>query len=258
MGNYTHKKKKPIRAAAVQHRIVLGDPAANESWLSHAFGLDELDLIVFPESCSSGFDYANLGSIAVSNVKLLAAISALCKKTGKACLLPLLWKEGGAFWNRSFFISDSGDVPGWYDKIHLIGALDEDRHLTFGGRLVTIEWAGWRIGLATCFDLRFPPVFRREPPVDLFLVPALWPRVREEHMQALSQARSIESQTPLLLANATGMCGSIDAAGHSRIYDAKGQILDRLEREEGLAIAQLDPDGTADWRNSFAQNSDLW
>jgi len=258
MGEHTHKKKKAIRVAAVQYRIGSSDPAAHRSFLGESIGTADADLIVFPEACSSGFDFVNLSRIADENRRLLPDLATICRTSQKACLLPLLWQEADTYWNRSFFIADSGEVLAWYDKIHLIAALNEDRHLTAGQKIVTIEWANWQIGLATCFDLRFPPMFRRQPRADLFLLPALWPAVRQEHMLVLSQGRSIENQTPFILANATGQSGSIVAAGHSRIFDARGQTLAGLSDEEAMILATIDPEDTERWRESFLVNTNLW
>ncbi len=222
------------------------------------------DLIVFPEAASSGFNYPRIVEIAGINDILLSRACLMAKSVGKSVVLPLIIREGKDFVNRSHFIGATGEIIAIYDKIHLIGVLHEDRFLkagvkTVAGQLQTEDQIV-RLGLATCYDLRFPELFRHlaiNEGVDIFVLPSMWPVERAEHLSILSQARAVENQTPLILCNGTGICGNINLCGTSAVYDSRGRLLARasVDSEEQLDV-EIDLNDTRQWRIDFPVLSD--
>ncbi|MCV5191799.1 hydrolase, partial [Escherichia coli] len=77
-----------------------------------------------------------------------------------------------------------------YTKTHLIPAFGEPETMVPGSELVTLELGGFKVGLAICFDLRFPELFRAYAVdgVDLFLVPSAWPGARAYAWELLTKA----------------------------------------------------------------------
>jgi predicted amidohydrolase len=115
------------------------------------------------------------------------------------------------------------------------------------------ETSTGRVGLATCYDLRFPEMFRQltDQAADLFVVPAAWPAARIAHWTVLAQARAIENQTPVIAVNTAGTNGGVLMGGRSLIVDATGSVLAEAGDGEEVLHADLDLTVTADWRERF-------
>lgn len=162
--------------------------------------------------------------------------------------------DDGSLTNTAVLIDPDGTINAVYRKIHLFGFTDgEPKYLVGGDDLVVADTAVGRLGLATCYDLRFPEMFRQltDERVDLFVVPAAWPLSRVGHWTVLAQARAIENQTPLVAVNTAGTHGGVPMGGRSIAVDAVGTVLDELGADEGILRAEFDPAATAEWRERF-------
>ncbi|MBL8018485.1 MAG: hypothetical protein JNM27_02370 [Leptospirales bacterium] len=218
------------------------------------------DFLVFPEACTSGFPYRRLKEVARANHAFLDSVLARQKASGdnRTLLLPLLIEQGGQFFNRQFIVS-RGQVQVTYDKIHLIGLLGEDRFLAAGERAASTDIHEFHAGLATCYDLRFPEIFRKLIPmgVNLFVIPAMWPVERASHLGALARARAIENLSYVIVCNATGQCGSLSLCGHSMIVDPKGEIVAEAAEEVTTLTANLSLEVVKSWRAAFPALDDM-
>lgn len=114
----------------------------------------------------------------------------------------------GRWRNALYAIDRDGTIVDVYDKIHLFSFMGENERYTAGDRIVTVDLAGVCFGLAICYDLRFPELFRalRAAGADVFVVVAQWPMVRAEHWEVLARARAIENLTTVLAVN---RCGTV-------------------------------------------------
>jgi predicted amidohydrolase len=261
-GIYEKKAESAIIIHSFQFSILWRDYKANKEKIILLLKESTAHISVFPEAAVSGFPYDELEIISVINQNLLYEAQAICRSHKKSVVLPCLIKENDLFYNRIFFINSNGQINTSYDKIHLIGALHEDQYLTPGHRIVTADFflpdnpdLIYRIGLATCYDLRFPELFRLltlSHKADLIILPAFWPKVRREHFFALAQARSIENQIPFITSNASGRWGKMDLCGDSAAFNAKGECVSKLDdKTEGKVIFEWYPDFTSQWRESF-------
>ena len=98
--------------------------------------------------------------------------------------------DEGSLHNTSVLLAPDGSVASTYRKVHLFGFSEgEPRLLTAGQDVVVAETDLGRIGLATCYDLRFPEQFRLliDAGAELVLIPAAWPAPRVEHWSVLAQ-----------------------------------------------------------------------
>lgn len=175
---------------------------------------------------------------------------ALQARLGVAALGGFPRRGADGRWRNSLFAIDcDGTVVDVYDKIHLFSFMGEDKRYAAGDRVVTVDLAGTRFGLAVCYDLRFPELFRalRAAGAEAFVVVAQWPSARAEHWDVLARARAIENLTTVLAVNRTG---TVDDGGRSLQFGggslAAGPWGERLwtggdERETGL----VDLDGAA-------------
>lgn len=221
-------------------------------------------LNLFPEASTSGFPYRRLKETSVANLEFLTEMQSLAAELKKGLILPMLVENGENtenFVNRQHVIGPDGSILDTYDKIHLIGVMAEDRFLKAGGRVVSVPYphpAGEepiRLGLATCYDLRFPELFRTltlQKGAELFLLPAMWPVERTHHFQILIPARALENQTAILACNSVGQTGLIHVCGGSMIVNPRGEILHRasVDLEEHLDLFWNRAD-TQEFREGF-------
>ncbi|MEK7206314.1 MAG: carbon-nitrogen hydrolase family protein [Pseudomonadota bacterium] len=147
--------------------------------------------------------------------------------------------------------NDHGERVARYDKIHLFDvSLDngeqyqESRTIEAGDKPVVANtpWGG--LGLAVCYDLRFPELFREllDQGAEMFAVPAAFTaHTGKAHWEVLVRARAIENLS-FVIASAQGgyHINGRETHGHSMIVSPWGVVLDRLERGAGFVIADCD------------------
>lgn len=142
-----------------------------------------------------------------------------------------------------------------YDKIHLFDAFGtrESDTIAPGEALRTIDVDGWRLGLATCYDVRFPEQFQAlaERGAHAVLLPAAWADGpgKEDQWRLLLRARALDATVFVLAADQApppGPASATRGVGHSAVISPLGTRLDELGRAEGLLIADLDRDEV--WR----------
>ncbi len=215
------------------------------------------DLIVLPELWNIGFmSFEKYLSAAESeSEKTLAAMKEMAKETGAYLhtgSFPL--KTASGCYNASFLLSPTGEVLGEYRKIHLFGFNSQESDiLSPGERICVIETPLGGMGLATCFDLRFPELFRQmvDLGAEMFLVCSAWPYPRLEHWMLLTRTRAIENQCILVAANSTGVNRGVAFVGHSMIIDPWGTVLAGCGDDEAIARTRIDAGVVKDARNRF-------
>lgn len=156
--------------------------------------------------------------------------------------------------NTAVFLDETGTRREVYRKHHLFGYGSEaPDHFVPGERLPKVEYGGFTIGMTTCYDLRFPELYRRlsDEGVDLHLVPSAWPYPRVEHWRTLSEARAIENLSYLATINGSASFEDADLVGRSTIYDPWGTALASSGEEPTIVTAELDPDRAAEVRAEF-------
>ena len=150
--------------------------------------------------------------------------------------------------NTSVIIHPDGSLGKSYRKMHLFDAQvaqgHKESHFTSGGTEVVVEDLGWaKVGLAICYDVRFPELFRQmaSKGAGVFTLPSNFTAVTgAPHWEVLVRARAIENQCFVIAADQTGITGAgWEAHGHSMIVDPWGEILAEAKKEEGVIIAEL-------------------
>ena len=156
--------------------------------------------------------------------------------------------------------NDQGQQVARYDKIHLFDAMVEDtlgQYLesdTFepGGDVVVVDTPVGRLGLAICYDLRFPELFRklREQGAEWVSLPSAFTwNTGDAHWHTLIRARAIENQLWLVAPGQGGYNSERRRTyGHSLVADPWGRILSELDEGPGVATAELDMDRLKDIR----------
>lgn len=161
--------------------------------------------------------------------------------------------------NTCLVYDDQGRQVARYDKIHLFGfqmgqeSYRESATISPGDSVVVFDSPFGRVGLAICYDLRFPELFRQMPEVDLLVVPAAFTETTgRAHWETLLRARAIENLA-YVVASAQGGYhqNGRETHGDSMVIDPWGQVLERLPRGSGVVVAAIDRDYQATLRQSL-------
>ncbi len=139
-----------------------------------------------------------------------------------------------------------------YAKMHPFSYAGEDKHYEAGSRALTAEICGIRLSPFICYDLRFGEDFwQLAKQTDLYILPANWPEVRQQHWVALLKARAIENQAFVAGVNRIGEGNGVLYAGKSLVFDPQGEMLAEGGSEEELLFAEIDAKAVAETREHF-------
>lgn len=229
--------------------------------LSHALQqVDEApdsDLLVLPEIWTVGFfafdRYKNEAEPVNGEI-----VSAFREKAAeKGCYLHMgsfVEKDGENYYNTSLLLSPEGEIAARYRKIHLFGYMSEERKILSPGTAPTIcETPFGVIGLSTCYDLRFPELYRImvNRGTTMFIITSAWPLVRLETWRLFNRVRALENVSFLVSCNCSGANGDNSYAGHSSIIDPQGNILVEGGEAGGYISTDINPSQVIDIRNDF-------
>jgi len=174
--------------------------------------------------------------------------------------IPLRTSDPGKLRNSCLVFDPQGRQVARYDKIHLFGfrkgeeAYDEAATIEAGTPTpVAFDAPCGRVGLGICYDLRFPELFRAMGSVNLIVLPAAFTETTgKAHWEMLLRARAVENQCYLLASAQGGQhpTGRV-THGNSMIVDPWGEVLDRIDKGEGVVVADLDPARIAEVRASL-------
>jgi len=152
-------------------------------------------------------------------------------------------KEGEKYYNSSYLLSPKGELLANYRKIHLFGYQSRETEiLTRGDEVVVVDTSIGKFGMATCYDLRFPEMFRAmvDKGAEIFLVCSAWPYPRLEHWLMLNRVRAFENQCFLVSADSVGSNEGSLFVGHSMIVDPWGVIMASGGDEEVILQVEID------------------
>ena len=165
--------------------------------------------------------------------------------------LPLAGAEPGRVRAACLVYDDRGRQVARYDKIHLFDvALGDDEHyaesqtVAPGSAPVVLDTPLGRLGLAVCYDLRFPELFRAlvDDGMELLALPAAFTATTgRAHWEVLLRARAIENLCYVVAAAQGGRHpGPRETFGESMVIDPWGAVLDRVPKGAGIAQAPFD------------------
>jgi predicted amidohydrolase len=201
------------------------------------------DVVIFPELWSTGYDLENAAVHSVPiGEGIFARMSSLAREYNihvSGSCLSLLGPE--QFGNTAVLFDNNGQMMGKYTEVHLFRLMEEHRHLTPGDHLTLADTKWGKIGLAICYDLRFPELFRSYAlsGAAAVLLMAEWPHPRLIHWQVLLRARAIENQMYMIACNRVGVSKDDHFFGHSCIVDPRGQVLVEAGEDEELVTAEI-------------------
>ncbi|MDR0789236.1 MAG: nitrilase family protein [Bacteroidales bacterium] len=213
------------------------------------------DLLILPEMFLTGFT-TNIG-LAQTGIQGLELMKDVARKHNTAVCGSLLTEDNGRYYNRNFFVYPDLSVV-HYDKKHLFSLSEEPQVLTAGTTKQTLTYKGWKIRLATCYDLRFGSWTQNTAhdgvlDYDLLIYVASWADVRLQAWDLLLPSRAIENQAFVAAVNRCGTDSQgFTYKGHSVVLGFKGEVLASAnDNAEELIYCLLDRDKLLHFRNAF-------
>lgn len=189
----------------------------------------------------------------LARLRQVAAETGIWLSIGSLALLTN--DPDGRFVNRQFLVTPDGEIAARYDKIHMFDVElgGEERYRESSGyrpgeRAVLAEMAGVRLGLTTCYDMRFPALYRAlaEVGAEVITVPSAFtvPTGRA-HWEVLLRARAIETGCFVLAAAQWGTHSATigrprETYGHSLAVDPWGRVLANAGEGVGVTLVDLD------------------
>jgi predicted amidohydrolase len=194
---------------------------------------------------------------------MLAAFSALAKELGIVIHIgSLAIKNGDKVANRAFVIGQDGGLLARYDKLHLFDVdlpngetWRESNTFTGGVEAVAVDIPHARLGVAICYDVRFPYLFRAlaDAGCSILSAPACFTKqTGEAHWNVLQRARAIENGAFMISAAQAGVHeDGRETYGHSIIVDPWGKVLAEAGDEPGIIMADIDLAAVSDARGKI-------
>ena len=220
------------------------------------------NLVCLPELWLTGFSVKNREDIAISKSDSL--INEISQLAGRLKIHlqagSVLLKDDNNFYNAAMWFSPEGKPPVIYCKMHLFRDMGEPKYLNPGKSPVTVNTEWGNAGMAICYDLRFPELFRYysyKKKVVMQVLPAEWPKKRIEHWKALSKARAIENQCWFIATGRVGEEHDLEFTGHSLVINPWGEIISEGGEKEEIIFTEIDINQVAQIREKFPVLDDI-
>ena len=177
--------------------------------------------------------------------------------------IPMTARDAGKVRSACLLFDDRGDRVARYDKMHLfdVHLVDADERyvesatIEPGSEVVVVDSPFGRLGLAVCYDLRFPELFRimLERATDILAIPASFTAITgKAHWEVLVRSRAIENLAYVIAAAQGGYhINGRETHGHSMVVDPWGSVLAQVPRGNGIAAGILDREYQATVRRTF-------
>ena len=243
----------------------IGDETKSERITRAEALLDQVkgaDLVILPEIWNIGYFAFDLYAKESEPIdgETATRMSAKAKEHGFYLHTgSMVEKEGEKLHNTSLLFDPHGNLLARYRKIHLYGyGSKESQILSRGDEVVVVETPLGKMGMCTCYDLRFPELFRAmlDKGAELFLVTSGWPYPRLEHWLMFNRIRAIENTAFLVSSNGVGINRGVQFCGHSMIVDPWGVILASGGDEECILKVEIDIEKVSTVRREFPAVSD--
>ena len=247
-----------MKIASIQLAVLEDDKAAAvEKAVAAVMRCRGADLVILPEIWNVGFMSFDryVTEAETAEGPTLRALCEAAKGIGAHVHAgSLVEKEAGRYFNTSCLIAPDGKVVGRYRKIHLFGYRSKEAEILTPGDAVTVlRTPLGTVGLATCFDLRFPELFRRMAAdgAEMFLVCSAWPHPRLGPWRMFNRVRALENQCYLVSANSAGANRGASFVGHSMVVDPWGEVVAEAGEKETIVRADIDVGEVGRARQTF-------
>ncbi len=216
--------------------------------LTERAGERQCNLVIFPEMCDTGYDMEKIRETASTWSGYPYGELAKTAKSSRIYLVcGISEREDDKIYNTMVVLSPDGECAAKYRKIHLAAypPLMEDKVISAGNSLKTVDIDGMTFGLQICYDIRFPEVSRSLAlsGAGILLVSSAWPFPRLTHWETILRVRAIENQAYVVAANRVGSEAGVTFCGSSRVIGPYGVIASSAaENREELLVADIEKD----------------
>ena len=247
----------------IQLKPTLGKKDINLKKVEHFIKKNEdkkLDLVVLPEFFSTGIDHeAFINSPEDENGgDTIKTICEFAKKYNTNIVAgTVIEKSGGRLYNTCFVINRLGDVVGKYRKIHLFNYMggSEGDIITAGDEIKTVELDFAKIGLAVCYDIRYPQQFKKlaQQGAEIIVLPTAWVvpndvynndvslKYAQDMWIAMNRTRAFDNLVYIVSCNQTKEAnGNVSCIGNSLIISPTTAILANAKDEQTASYADID------------------
>ena len=216
------------------------------------------DLICFPEQFATGWDPQPWKNIQDIHGSIVSSLQEYAKEYGIGILGSFRQAHDPLPKNTAVAIGRDGRILSTYAKMHLFSSGHEDEGNSPGTGLGIFTLDTMTCGIAICYDLRFPDLFRlyAQKSVQVVFVPSAWPHIRTRHWDLFIQARALENQMYVIGVNTTGQTPIELYSGDSMTADPLGIIISRANDAEQLIFTDLDPAIVDTARRQFPVDKD--
>lgn len=212
------------------------------------------ELVVFPEATMCSFARPRADAAEPFDGPWASAVRSIAVDAGITVVVGMFTTTDSPQVHNTLLVT--GGVEARYDKIHLFDALGyaESRQICAGNHPVTVELAGHTLGLATCYDVRFPSLFTHLAgrSAEAILLPASWADGPEKLHQwrTLVTARAMDATAFVVAVDQAKPPAAPDGRtptgiGHSLVVGPTGTVLLELGDDPELATIDLDLNSVA-------------
>jgi deaminated glutathione amidase len=242
---------------ALAQLLATTDPEENLATvasLTKAASAQGAELVVFPEATMCSFARPRIDAAQAFDGPWATAVREIASTTGITIVVGMFTTTGSPQVANTLLVT--GGAEARYDKLHLFDALGyaESRQIQAGDHAVSFLLAGHHLGLATCYDVRFPALFTHlaGQGVEAILLPASWADGPEKLHQwrTLVTARAMDATAFVVAVDQARPPAAEDGRtptgiGHSLVVSPTGTVLLELGDEPELAVIDLDLDSVA-------------
>lgn len=250
-----------LKVGLVQYDPVWEDRKENMKKIDYMMsdGYNQVDLLVFPEMTLTGFTMKAEKFNEDLNGESVKYFCELAKTYNTDVFAGIILKERNNFYNILVHINKKAEVKRFYKKTHPFSYSSENEHYKMGEETVATKIDDWTIGLAVCYDLRFPELYRNyaKQKCELVVTIANWPDTRIEHWRTLLKARAIENQCYSIGVNRVGDDPKLHYNGYSGVYDPMGNEIVSVKDREKIIYCVLQKEMVSNTRNDLPFLDDI-
>lgn len=237
-------------------KVALGQFAVQRDWQENALTCQDMmdeasragaDLLVLPEAVLAT-DITNpdliLEAAQPPDGPFLSQLLSASKDHGLTTVLGMHMPGSERKVFNVLVVIRDGKIVAEYRKLHLYDAfaMQESKRVEAGQAIPPlVEVAGMKVGLMTCYDVRFPELSRRLAleGAEVLVLPSAWGKgpLKEMHWDLLTRTRALENTCYVV---AVGECGMRNI-GNSMVVDPLGVAISRAAESPALIFAELDP-----------------
>lgn len=237
-----------MKVSGIQMDVVYKQPQENfakvHSTVARLMKTEKPDVILLPEMWNVSFFPEELEGVADHEGSETRSLLSKMAKEYQVNIIggSVATEYNGEYFNTCYVYNREGLLVHTYHKVHLFSPTNEHEKFKRGDHLGLFELDGVKVGVATCYDLRFVEWIRLMAlkGIEVLFVPAAWPHPRLQVWQTLLKARAIENQIYVVGVNGCGKTDELHFCGHSAAISPLGKVMTELAENEGNFTENLD------------------